>query len=205
MITIALSKGRIFDEALALFAKLEISPVDDLTSVRKLILETNRPDVRFIVVRATDVPTYVGYGVADLGVVGRDILMEHSGLPFYEPLDLRIAKCRMAVAGVKNSTTNGVRRIATKYVKTTINYFAHTGLQVEIVKLYGSMELAAVLGLSDQIVDLVDTGDTLKANGLEMLEKIADISSWLIVNKASMKMNPKLIQHIIGSLKEVID
>jgi ATP phosphoribosyltransferase len=205
-ITIALSKGRIFKETLPLFAKLGIKPKDDPELTRKLILDTNNKDVRFILIRATDVPTYVGYGAADMGIAGKDILMEYNGQALYEPLDLQIAKCRMMLAGIKGKKLNSERtRVATKYVETTRNYFAAQGKQVEIIKLYGSMELGPVLGLADLIVDLVDTGNTLKANGLEALETIAYISSRLIVNKASMKMKPEIIKPIIEGLDKVVN
>src|SRR5690606_17084366 len=152
---------------------------------RKLILDTSDPSVKLVVIRATDVPTYVQYGAADLGVAGKDVLMEHGGNGLYEPLDLGIAGCRLMVAGRPGKTVGERRlRVATKYVNITRNYFAARGSQVEIIKLYGSMELAPLVGLADIIVDLVDTGNTLKANGLEAKEKIADISSRLIVNKA---------------------
>jgi len=207
-ITIAVSKGRIFKDAMPLLAALDIYPTEEPETTRKLILETNRPEVKIIIVRATDVPTYVEYGAADIGIAGKDVLLEYDGNGLYEPLDLKIAQCKMVVAELKNSKNEdkgGRKRVATKYVKTARNYFASQGKQVEIIKLYGSMELAPVLGLVDQIVDLVDTGNTLKANGLVEVETITDISSRLIVNKGAMKMKNDLIKPIIEKLTEVVE
>ena len=207
-ITIAISKGRIFKDALPLLAALDIYPVEAPETTRKLILETNRPEVKIIIVRATDVPTYVEYGAADIGIAGKDVLLEYNGKGLYEPLDLKIAQCKMVVAELKKSTIGdkgGRKRVATKYVNTARNYFASQGKQVEIIKLYGSMELAPVLGLADQIVDLVDTGNTLKANGLVEVETITDISSRLIVNKGAMKMKNDLIKPMIEKLTEVVE
>lgn len=200
-LTIAVSKGRILSEAIPLLGKMGIVPEEDPGASRKLILATNRPGLNILIVRATDVPTYVEYGAADLGIVGKDVLMEYTGNGVYEPLDLRIAQCRMVLAGpAGKQPINGRPRVATKYVQTTRNYFAGQGKQVEIIKLYGSMELAPVLGLADQIVDLVDTGNTLKANGLVPLETIAEISSRVIVNKAAMKMKYRTIKPILKQL-----
>lgn len=207
-ITIAVSKGRIFKDAMPLLAALDIYPAEAPETTRKLILETNRPDVKIIIVRATDVPTYVEYGAADIGIAGKDVLLEYNGNGLYEPLDLKIAQCKMVVAELKNSRNEdkgGRKRVATKYVNTARNYFASQGKQVEIIKLYGSMELAPVLGLADQIVDLVDTGNTLKANGLVEVETITDISSRLIVNKGAMKMKNDLIKPMIEKLTEVVE
>ena len=193
-ITIAVSKGRIFDEALPLLAKIDVIPKDDPQNSRKLILETNKNNVQILVIRATDVPTYVERGAAELGIAGKDVLLEYQGDGFYEPIDLGIAKCKMMLAGLKGVKKEITRpRIATKYTNITQNYFSNFGKQVEIIKLYGSMELAPILGLADQIVDLVDTGKTLEANGLVPYERIADISSRLIVNKASMKLKSTAI------------
>ncbi|RKZ49124.1 MAG: ATP phosphoribosyltransferase [Gammaproteobacteria bacterium] len=206
-ITIAVSKGRIFKDAMPLLAALDIYPTEAPETTRKLILETNRPEVKIIIVRATDVPTYVEYGAADIGIAGKDVLLEYNGNGLYEPLDLKIAQCRMVVAELKNSRNEdrgGRKRIATKYVNIARNYFASQGKQVEIIKLYGSMELAPVLGLADQIVDLVDTGNTLKANGLVEVETITDISSRLIVNKGAMKMKNDLIKPMLEKLTEVV-
>ena len=205
-ITLALSKGRIFRETLPLLAHAGIEPVDDPETSRKLILETNQPQVKLIIVRATDVPTYVQHGAADVGVSGKDVLLEHGGEGLYEPLDLRIARCRLMVAGVKGTQTNARRlRVATKYVNSARRYFAARGKQVDIIKLYGSMELAPLVGLSDLIVDLVESGNTLKANGMEPLEHICDISSRLVVNKASWKMKHPGIMNLIGAMREALD
>jgi ATP phosphoribosyltransferase len=201
-LTIALSKGRIFKETLPLLAVAGIEPVDDPDSSRKLILDTNLDDVKLVIIRAADVPTYVGYGAADVGVAGKDVLMEHGGEGLYEPLDLGIARCRLMVAGPEQGGSSRRRmRIATKYVKSTRRFYADRQEQVEIIKLYGSMELAPLVGLADRIVDVVDTGNTLKANGLAPLEHIADISSRLVVNRASMKMKHARIAGLIDSLR----
>ncbi len=206
MITIAVSKGRIYDEAIPLLAKLDIIPKDDPKKSRKLILETNQTNIQILVIRATDVPTYVERGAAELGIAGKDVLLEYQGNGFYEPFDLGIAKCQMMLAGLKKANKTYTRPcIATKYANITQNYFADLGQQVEIIKLYGSMELAPILGLADQIVDLVDTGETLKANGLVPLELIADISSRLIVNKAAMKMKNSIIKSFMQRLSKVIE
>ena len=204
-LTIALSKGRIFKEALPLLAHAGIEPVDEPEASRKLILDTNQSAVKLVIIRASDVPTYVQYGAADLGVAGKDVLLEHGGAGLYEPLDLRIACCRLMVAGHEPWSEKAQRlRIATKYVNSTRRYFAGQGMQVEIIKLYGSMELAPLVGLSDLIVDVVDTGNTLKANGLRPLEKITDISSRLVVNKASMKRKHARVQSFIDRIAEAV-
>jgi len=201
-LTIALSKGRIFKETMPLLAQAGIEPRDDPETSRKLILDTSQDDVKLVIIRATDVPTYVEYGAADVGVAGKDVLMEHGGNGLYEPLDLGIARCRLMVAGPVNVTTEKSRlRIATKYVQSTRRYYADRQEQVEIIKLYGSMELAPLVGLADLIVDVVDTGNTLKANGLVPLEHIADISSRLVVNKASMKMKHDRISELITRMR----
>lgn len=200
-ITIAVSKGRILTEAIPLLKKIDIVPEVDPEKSRKLIFATNQPGIKIIIVRATDIPTYVEYGAADIGIAGKDVLMEYTGNGVYEPLDLRIAQCKMVLAGPqRKQQIDGRLRVATKYVKTTRNYFAGLGKQVEIIKLYGSMELAPVLGLADQIVDLVDTGNTLKANGLQPIETIAEISSRVIVNKAAMKMKYQVIKPLLKQL-----
>jgi ATP phosphoribosyltransferase len=205
-LTIALSKGRIFKETLPLLAHAGIVPVDDPEKSRKLILDTNQDDVKLVIIRASDVPTYVEYGAADLGVAGKDVLMEHGGEGLYEPLDLNIARCRLMVAGPKGvAEPAGRMKIATKFVNSTRRYYAALGKQVEIIKLYGSMELAPLVGLADRIVDLVDTGNTLTANGLEPLEHIADISSRLVVNKASMKMKHERVQSFIEHIAEAVE
>ncbi len=205
LLTIALSKGRIFKETLPLLKHAGIEPLDDPETSRKLILDTNRPEVKLVIIRATDVPTYVQYGAADLGVAGKDVLMEHGGEGLYEPLDLNIARCRMMVAGPASApAVDGRLRIATKYVNCARRFFAEQGQQVEIIKLYGSMELAPLVGLADRIVDLVDTGNTLKANGLAPLEHMADISSRLIVNKASMKMKHRRVKNFIEAMAQAV-
>jgi ATP phosphoribosyltransferase len=204
-LTLALSKGRIFEETLPLLAAAGIEPAEDPERSRKLVIGTNQPDVTLVIVRATDVPTYVAYGGADMGVAGKDVLMEHGGQGLYEPLDLRIARCRLMVAGRPGTRIDGRRpRVATKFVNIARRYFADQGRQVELIKLYGSMELAPLVGLSDLIVDLVDTGNTLRANGLEPLQHIADISSRLVVNKASMKMKHRAIRPLLGRLREAV-
>ncbi len=205
-LVIALSKGRIFKETLPLLAHAGIEPVDDPESSRKLILDTSRDDVKLLILRATDVPTFVQYGAADLGVAGKDVLMEHGGEGLYEPVDLNIARCRLMTAGrVDDSGVNGRRlRVATKFVNCTRRFYAERGEQVEIIKLYGSMELAPLVGLADRIVDVVDTGNTLRANGLEPLEHIADISSRLIVNKAAMKMKHERVKAVIDDIAEAV-
>lgn len=210
---IALSKGRIFKETLPLLAEAGITPQDDPDTSRKLILDTNQSNVKLLIVRATDVPTYVQYGAADVGVAGKDVLMEQGGGGLYEPLDLKIARCKMMVAGKVGDHSGahvaagrGARlRIATKYVNSARRYYAERGQQVEIIKLYGSMELAPLVGLADRIVDLVDTGNTLKANGLMPLEHIADISSRLIVNKASMKMKHQIVRRFIEQIASAVE
>jgi len=204
-ITIAVSKGRIFKETIPLLSRLDIRPADDPETSRKLVLQTKRENIRIILIRATDVPTYVEYGAADLGIAGKDVLMEYSGDSLYEPLDLGIARCKMILAGpVDSKVVDGRPRVATKYVNITRNFFADQGRQVEIIKLYGSMELAPLLGLSDWIVDLVVTGSTLKANGLAPLESIMDISSRLIVNKAAMKMKHSVIKPMVNQMARAV-
>ncbi len=204
MITLALSKGRIFDETLPLLRAAGIEVLEDPETSRKLILATNKPDLRVVLVRATDVPTYVEYGGADLGITGRDTLIEHGGHGLYQPLDLDIARCRISVAVRKDfdyasAVRQGSRlRVATKYVGIARNFFATKGVHVDLIKLYGSMELAPLTGLSDAIVDLVSTGNTLRANGLVEVERIMDISSRLVVNQAALKRKQ-------GPLREVID
>lgn len=206
MLKIALSKGRILEETLPLLAHAGIVPTEDLNKSRKLILDTNLDDVKLVIIRASDVPTYVEYGAADVGISGKDVLMEHDSKELYEPLDLKIAKCRLMVAGKVNEQlpTHRRLRIATKFVKITQRFFAQQAQQVEIIKLYGSMELAPLVGLADQIVDVVDTGNTLRANGLEPKTHIADISSRLVVNKAAFKTNYTKIQQLIQKLAEAV-
>jgi ATP phosphoribosyltransferase len=205
MITIALSKGRIFEETLPLLKAAGITALEDPETSRKLILPTNRDDVRLIIVRASDVPTYVQYGAADMGVAGKDVLNEHGGEGLYQPLDLNIAKCRMMVAvrndfDYESAVKQGARlRVATKYVKTAREHFASKGVHVDLIKLYGSMELAPLVGLSDAIVDLVSSGATLKANNLKAVEEIVPISSRLVVNRASLKLKRATIQPMLDA------
>lgn len=202
-LTIALSKGRIFEETLPLLAAAGIVPAEAPEKSRKLIIGTNHENIRLVIVRATDVPTYVQYGAADFGIAGKDVLIEHGGSGLYQPLDLHIAECRMMVAVRKGfdyaaASQPGSRlRIATKYPNITAEHFAGKGVHVDIIKLYGSMELAPLVGLSDAIVDLVSTGNTLKANGLEAVEHVVDISSRLVVNKAALKTKHALLEPII--------
>jgi ATP phosphoribosyltransferase len=209
-LNIALSKGRILEEGLPLLERAGIRPQENPLKSRKLILDTNLPEVRLTVIRAADVPTYVQFGAADLGIAGKDVLMEYDGDGLYELMDLGISRCRMMVAepaslASRDDPSNWTRlRIATKYVKTTQRHFAAKGIQTDIIKLYGSMELAPLVGLSDRIVDLVDTGNTLKANGLVEVEHIADISAWLVANKASMKMKHQALKGLIGRLERAI-
>ncbi len=209
-LNIALSKGRILEEGLPLLERAGIRPAENPLKSRKLILDTNLPDVKLTIIRAADVPTYVQFGAADLGIAGRDVLMEYDGDGLYELLDLNIARCRLMVAepaslASRDDPGSWTRlRIATKYVNTTQRHFAAKGIQTDIIKLYGSMELAPLVGLSDRIVDLVDTGNTLKANGLVEVEHIADISAWLVANKASMKMKHRPLQDLVGRLQRAV-
>jgi len=201
MLTIAISKGRIYREALPLLDAAGIRPGDDPESSRKLVLDTNRDDLRLLVLRPRDVPTFVEHGAADLGIAGKDVLLEHGGEGLYEPLDLGIARCRLVVAARRGCRTLPRRpRVATKYVASTRRFFAAAGVQAEIIKLYGSMELAPIVGLADCIVDLVDTGGTLAANGLVEVEEVCAISSRLIANKASMKMKHAQVKAFIDRL-----
>ena len=204
-LTIALSKGRIFKDTLPLLKQAGIEPLDDPETSRKLMLDTSHPLVKFVLIRATDVPTYVQWGAADMGVAGKDVLMEHGGEGLYEPLDLKIARCRMMIAGHPGADTTARRlRIATKYVNAARAFFAARGQQVEVIKLYGSMELAPLVGLSELIVDLVESGNTLKANGLVPLEHMHDISSRLVVNKASWKMKHATVQALVTALRDAV-
>jgi ATP phosphoribosyltransferase len=210
-ITLALSKGRIFEETLPLLKAAGIEVLEDPEKSRKLIIGTTRPDVRVVLVRATDVPTYVQYGGADLGVAGKDILLEHGGQGLYQPLDLRIAKCRMSVAvrddfDYAAAVKQGSRlRVATKYTSVARSHFSDKGVHVDIIKLYGSMELAPLTGLADAIVDLVSTGSTLKANQLVEVEKIMDISARLVVNQAALKLKREPLRRIIDAFSTAIE
>lgn len=205
MITFALSKGRIFEEALPLLKAVGITPLESPESSRKLILQTNRTDLRLLIVRASDVPTYVQYGAADMGIAGADVLAEHGSEGLVQPVDLGIGKCRMSVAvaeglDYQRLIQRGARiRVATKYVKTARTHFAAKGMHVDLIKLYGSMELAPLVGLADVIVDLVSTGGTLKANGLKEVEKISDVSARLIVNQAALKTRPELLRPVMDT------
>jgi ATP phosphoribosyltransferase len=209
-ITIALSKGRIFEETLPLLAAAGIVPAEDPEKSRKLIIATNRADVRVVIVRASDVPTYVQYGAADMGIAGKDVLLEHGGAGLYQPLDLQIAKCRMCVAAPAGfdyaaAVRRGARlRIATKYTTVAREHFAGKGVHVDLIKLYGSMELAPLAGLAEAIVDLVSSGSTLKANNLLEVEEIMDISARLVVNQASLKMKRELLQPVISAIEGAI-
>jgi len=210
MITIALSKGRIFEETLPLLRAAGIEVLEDPEKSRKLILATNQPEVRVLVVRATDVPTYVQYGGADLGITGKDTLLEHGTQGLVSPLDLQIAKCRISVAvrsdfDYASAVRQGSRlRVATKYVAIARDFFATKGVHVDMVKLYGSMELAPLIGLSDAIVDLVSTGNTLKANHLIEVEQIMEISSRLVVNQAALKLKREPIRKIIDAFASAL-
>ena len=216
MITIALSKGRIFEETVPLLAAAGIRVLDDPETSRKLILDTNQADVRVLVVRATDVPTYVQFGGADMGITGKDTLLEHGGdwgggsAGLFQPLDLQIAKCRISVAvradfDYAHAVRQGARlRVATKYVAIAREFFASKGVHVDLIKLYGSMELAPLVGLADAIVDLVSTGNTLRANNLIEVERIMDISSRLIVNQAALKLKREPIRRIIDAFGAVV-
>jgi len=205
VLTIALSRGRIYDETLPLLAAAGIRIADDPDNPRKLVLDTNRRDVRVVIVRAADVPTYVQYGAAELGVAGKDVLDEHGGQGLYQPLDLRIARCRMMVAVPRDfdyprAAKQGARlKVATKYVQTAREHFAAKGMHVDLIKLYGSMELAPLTGLADAIVDLVSTGNTLRAHHLKPVEEIAPVSARLIVNQAALKLRRKDIQPLLDA------
>jgi len=205
-LTIALSKGRIFKETMPLLEAAGIQALDDPETSRKLILDTNHENIKLVIIRATDVPVYVQYGAADLGVTGKDVLMEHGGNGLYEMLDLKIACCKLMTAGFADRPLpEGQLKVATKFVNCTRDYFAKQGKQIEIIKLYGSMELAPIVGLADIIVDVVDTGNTLKANGLVPLEHMADISSRIVVNSASMKTKHEKLHTLLDQLKQAVD
>ena len=209
-ITIALSKGRIFDETAPLLKAAGIAALDDPETSRKLILATNRADVRLIIVRASDVPTYVQYGAADMGIAGKDVLLEHGGAGLYQPLDLNIACCRMMVAvrdgfDYASAVRQGARlRVATKYLQTARAHFAGKGVHVDLIKLYGSMELAPLVGLADAIVDLVSSGNTLKANPLQAVEEIMPVSARLIVNQAALKLKRETIQPMLEAFAATV-
>mgnify|MGYP003114419809 FL=1 len=200
-LTMALTKGRILQETLPLLARAGIEPLEDIHSSRKLIFATTREDIQLVVIRGTDVPTYVRHGAADIGVVGKDILLEHGAEGLYEPLDLGIARCRLMTAGPVGWSASGARvRVATKFVNIARRHFAAQGVHADVIKLYGAMELAPMMNLADLIVDIVDTGNTLRANSMEPLDEIAHISSRLIVNKASMRARYRVVQDLIERL-----
>ena len=204
-LTIALTKGRILKETLPLLARAGIEPLEDIGSSRKLVFETSHGDVQLVIIRGTDVPTYVRHGAADMGVVGKDVLLEHGAEGLYEPLDLGIARCRLMTAGPVGWQGSGARiRVATKFVNITRRYFARQGVHAELIKLYGAMELAPIMNLADLIVDIVDTGNTLRANGMAPLEEIASISSRLVVNKAAMRSRYSTIQRLIDDLTDIV-
>jgi ATP phosphoribosyltransferase len=210
VITLALSKGRIFDETAPLLERAGLTPRENPETSRKLIIGTSNPGVRIVVVRASDVPTYVQYGAAELGVAGKDVLMEHGGSGLYQPLDLGIARCRLCVAvpggfDYASAVRRGARlRVATKYVATAREHFAAKGVHVDIIKLYGSMELAPLAGLADAIVDLVSSGGTLRANNLVEVEEIAAISSRLIVNQAALKVKREEVMPVIDEIERAV-
>lgn len=205
-VTIALSKGRILEDSLPLLARAAIEPIEDPLVSRRLVLETTDPAVHLVIIRATDVPTYVRYGAADIGFAGKDVLMEARDSDLYELFDLGIARCRLVVAAPKNADLKvpGRPRIATKYPYITQRFFAARGIQTDIVKLYGSMELAPIVGLADRIVDLVSTGKTLHANGLAEVEQIAPVSAWLVANKASMKLKHGAMTSLVDRLQRAV-
>lgn len=204
-ITLALTKGRILKETLPLLKEAGIVPMEDIFSSRKLVFPTNHSGLRLIILRGSDVPTYVQFGAADIGVAGKDVLLEHQGDGYYEPLDLGIAKCKLMTAGpVGMSVPQGRLRVATKYINIARQFYAEQGRQADLIKLFGAMELAPILDLAHEIVDIVDTGNTLKANGLEARDEIADISARLIVNKAAMKTKFNELQSTVDALSSVV-
>mgnify|MGYP003632039135 CR=1 FL=1 len=199
---LALSKGRILEETLPLLADAGITPAEDLSKSRKLLFDTNLPDVKLVIIRATDVPTYVQLGAADVGIAGKDVLLEHGAEGLYEPLDLEIARCKLMTAGVTGQLpARARRRVATKFVNVARRYYAEQGIQAEVIKLYGAMELAPLMNLADEIVD---TGNTLRANGMEPRELIAHISTRLVVNKAAMTMKHERIKPLLARLDSAV-
>lgn len=204
-LVIALTKGRILDEVLPLLEKAGVTPAEDMAKSRKLIFDSTLPDVQLMVIRGSDVPTYVELGSADIGIAGKDMILEYGSRGFYEPLDLKLARCRLMTAAMKGADLNLPRlRVASKFVNVAKRYFSAQGRQVDIIKLNGALELAPLMGLADCIVDIVDTGNTLRANGLEPLETIADVSTRVIVNRASMKIKHDKVQQLLHKLQEVI-
>ena len=205
-ITIALTKGRILKETLPLLKQIGLEPLDDVFTSRKLLFPTNKDNIRLLILRGSDVPTYVQFGKADIGIAGKDGLLEHRGDGYYEPVDLGIAKCKlMTAAPVGYQPGNGRLRVATKYTQVAREFYAQRGRQIDLIKLYGAMELAPIMDLADEIVDIVDTGNTLKANGLEAREMIAEISSRVIVNKAAMKTKYPEIKQILSAIEEAVN
>lgn len=205
-LTLALTKGRILKETLPLLARAGIEPCEDIESSRKLVFDTSRDGLQLVVLRGTDVPTYVRHGAADLGIVGKDILLEQGAEGVYEPLDLGIARCRLMTAAPLGWQAGAARiRVATKFVNIARDFFARRGIQADLIKLYGAMELAPMMGLSDIIVDIVDTGNTLRANGMQPLEEVAAISSRLIVNKASLRASHGAIAAIIDEVAAAVE
>ena len=204
-LTIALTKGRILKETLPLFAEAGIEPLDDIFTSRKLLFDTTVDGVQLVILRGSDVPTYVRHGAADVGVVGKDVLLESGADGLYEPLDLAIARCRLMTAGFPDAPKSGARlRVASQFVNVARQYYAAQGIQADIIKLYGAMELAPLMDLADEIVDIVDTGNTLKANGMVPLAHIADISSRLVVNKAAMRTRHLMIESLITQLGDAV-
>ena len=204
-LTIALTKGRILQQTLPLLQAAGLSPVEDIESSRKLIFDTQHSQVRLVILRGSDVPTYVRHGAADVGVVGKDMLLEFGADGLYEPLDLGIARCRLMTAGFPGKETSRTRiRVASKFVNIAKQYYSSKGIQADIIKLYGAMELAPLMDLADEIVDIVDTGNTLRANGMTPLEHIADVSTRLVVNKAAMRTRHQLIQEVIEALAQAV-
>lgn len=205
-LTIALTKGRVLPQTLSLLAKIGVAPRDDIFSSRKLVFETNDPNIELMILRSMDVATYVEHGIADVGMAGKDVLIEHGETGYYQPLDLKIGRCRLMVAGLKDESVLPPRiKIATKFVNAANRYYAEKGVQVDIIKLYGAMELAPVTGLAHRIVDIVETGNTLKANGMVPMELITEISTRLIVNKVSMKMRHAAITRLVNALEEALE
>lgn len=205
-VTIALTKGRALAPVLALLSRAGIEPVDDINESRKLVFETNRPDIELMILRGMDVATYVEHGIADLGIAGKDVLLEHGGQGYYEPVDLGLSRCQIMVAGLKDEGELPRRlKVATKFENIAKRYYAGLGVQADIIKLYGAMELAPVTGLAHRIVDIVETGNTLKANGLVPMELIAEISARLIVNEVSFKTRNQSVQPLIDAISEVIE
>ncbi len=209
-LVIALTKGRILEEVLPLFRQAGIIPAEDVFSSRKLIFDTSLDNVSLMIIRGSDVPTYVEFGAADMGVVGKDLILEYGSEGFYEPLDLKLATCRLMTAAPKGTDLDELRqtrsrlRVATKFINIARHYFAEQGRQIELIKLNGALELAPSMGLADAIVDIVDSGKTLQANGLEPLELITQVSSRVIVNKASLKIKNAAIREILGKLKAAV-